>query len=146
MKKNAGKLFLTHILPITFFLTSFVNVYSQSRGFDELIIGKGGGFANSISGFLLDFDGKIYRCSGNIDCRKDTLLKSLDHKALKKLQKFVSKNTLTKIYFQEPSNIYNFIQISKDGKINKIIWNPFDNRAITKKLNKIYMKIESFVK
>jgi len=135
---------LKSFLFVLFYLPTFT--YSQNKYFNELTIGKGGGFTNLISGYVIDSLGNVFQCHGRIDCQKDSLIKTIDKKNMKKLQKYITRNSLTKISVFEPGNIYNFIQIVLADKTFKIVWNPYNKTTINKKLNQIFSKIESFVK
>lgn len=137
------------VLTFAIFIAGFVETDAQkvkSKQFLELEIGKGGGFAAAVSGFILENNGNLYRCYGSKTCTKDTLIRKLNKSELRKLDKILSTTKLLKYNIQEPGNVYNYIKITTIDTTHLIIWNPFSNSKTAKDLNKVFEKIEVFFK
>ena len=90
----------------------------------EIKFGNGGGFTGEIISYSLNEYGVIKQKSSEI--------KKINDKET--LEFFKEANKLTDYKFNEPENMYSFIEIKTKNKTNRIVWhlgsNNIDSRVI----------------
>ena len=103
---------------ICFFLTCLTLCYcttgsiAKKTGIDEIRFGNGGGFTGEIKSYLFTADNKLLEHNevlNKVDSRRTLALFNLA-KELKNYE------------FNEPQNVYSFIEIKTAEKTNRIVW------------------------
>ena len=115
------KLYLLILLPILFSCSSSKNI-SQTN-IEEISFGSGGGFTGEIKTYKITADCQLFA--------QETELKKIEAK--KTLELFKQAQELKDLNFNEPSNMYSFIEIKTKKKTNRIVWNvgsTIDNKII----------------
>ncbi|OJV24261.1 MAG: hypothetical protein BGO32_04435 [Bacteroidetes bacterium 37-13] len=103
------------ILPILIFVllnSCTPEKISVKTGVEEISFGGGGGFTGEIKNYTLTADGKLFE--------KEKELKKIDK--TKTLEIFNEAKELKDYNFNEPDNMYSFIEIKTKEKTNRIVW------------------------
>ena len=82
--------------------------------------GEGGGFTGRETTFILLDNGQIFRKEGMKD--QFTELSSISQSKAKHLYKRAEKLGLMNLDFQDPGNIYSFIEIIDGDQVRRIVW------------------------
>lgn len=94
--------------------------------------GSGGGFTGASKEYILSEDGKLYKHTENLQgISSDTLLKKISHCKTKKIFTYISKNGLTNIGLDKPSNIYSFITIYNIEGPHRLTWSKPEDAPST---------------
>ncbi|MBU3659503.1 MAG: hypothetical protein FGM14_06525 [Flavobacteriales bacterium] len=103
----------------SYILLLIVTLYSCTTSKDivkteiiEIVFGSGGGFTGEINSYKLTANGKIYN--------KESELKKI--KLKKTLTLFNQADKIKNLNFNEPGNMYSFIEIITKDNTNKIVW------------------------
>lgn len=99
-------------------------------GVEEISFGSGGGFTGAIKTYKLTADCKLYE--GKAELKKI--------KAKKTLELFNQAAELKDIKFNEPGNIYSFIEIKTKENTNKIVWG-FGSKQVDARAIELYRKL-----
>ena len=112
---------------------------TTTKDFTEIQFGGGGGFTGQITTYQLNADGTIQ----DITNGKAETLKKIEKRKVKEL--FVLAEKIKTYQFNEPENLYTFIEIkSKEGK-NKIVWNAGSTK-IDKNATALYSELMLLIK
>lgn len=84
----------------------------NKTGIEEISFGTGGGFTGKVSTYILQANGRLYK-EGNE-------FKKIGSKET--LEIFNEAKAVKEYTFNEPGNLYSFIEIKSKGKENRIVW------------------------
>lgn len=104
-------------------------------GIEEISFGNGGGFTGEVKTYKLTSDCKLFE--------KETELKNVESK--KTLELFNQAKELKDLNFNEPENMYSFIEIKTKDKTNRIVW-AYGSTAVDKNVIKLYNELLSTTK
>jgi len=104
-------------------------------GIDEIYFGSGGGFTGEVKTYTLTADNKLLEL--------DKVLKKVDSKIT--LAIFNEAKEIKDYYFNEPENMYSFIEIKTKDKTNRIVW-AFGSTKVDKKVIEIHTKLMTLIK
>lgn len=96
-------------------------------GIEEISFGNGGGFTGEVKTYKLTADCKLFE--------KETKIKKVESK--KTLELFNQAKELTDLNFNEPENMYSFIEIKTKEKTNRIVW-AYGSTTVDKKVIELY--------
>lgn len=85
----------------------------NKTGIEEIHFGYGGGFTGKSTTYLLS-------ANGQLSIQGNEVLKKIDKKAT--LIIFTEAQKIAAVSFNEPENVYSFIQIKTRNSINRIVW------------------------
>jgi hypothetical protein len=103
-------------------------------GIEEIQFGNGGGFTGAVKTHKLTADFKLYE--------KEKELKKISKK--KTLEIFNQAKDLKDFSFNEPENMYSFIEIKTKEKTNRIIW-ANGSTKVDKKIIELYNNLISTI-
>lgn len=103
------------ILCSTFLVSCF-----GTKHYTEIKFGNGGGFAGSITEYIIKPDGEILINKGFEN--NFIKFKTIKKKELKEIQKRLSELSNVPVEFNHPGNIYYFLEFKIDNELNKITW------------------------
>lgn len=103
---------------------------SVKTGIEEISFGNGGGFTGEIKTYKLTADCKLFE--------KEIELKKIESK--KTLELFNQAKELKDLNFNEPENIYSFIEIKTKEKTNRIVW-AYSSTKVDKKVIELYNEL-----
>lgn len=103
---------------------------SVKTGIDEIQFGSGGGFTGGEINYKLTADCKVIE--------KDTELKKVEFNKVLKL--FNQAQELKDLNFNEPANIYSFIEIRTKERTNRIVW-AYGSTTIDKRVIELYNEL-----
>jgi len=106
------------------------NKIALKTGIEEINFGNGGGFTGKVKTYKLTADCKLFE--------KETELKKVESK--KTLKLFNQAKELKDLKFNEPENIYSFIEIKTKEKINRIVW-AYNSTTVDKKVIELYNEL-----
>jgi hypothetical protein len=104
-------------------------------GIEEISFGNSGGFTGEVKTYKLTADCKLFE--------KETELKKVESK--KTFELFTQAKELKDLNFNEPENMYSFIEIKTKEKTNKIVW-AFGSTTVNKKVIALYNNLISTTK
>ena len=104
-------------------------------GIKEILFGNGGGFTGEMKTYKISADNKIYE--------NGKLIKTLLSKKTKTL--FKKAKYLKQIKFNEPDNMYFFIEIISNDNGNRIVWGS-NSKTVDKKVSEFYKELISTIK
>lgn len=113
--------------------------------FKKIIIGDGGGSIGLISGYSINFDGKIFLWNGKQIEENLTELNKLPSDSLIYINNIIETNKLIELKYQNPHNFYSFIKIITNNSENYIVWDPYSKDEMAKSLNDIKNNIISII-
>ncbi|MBW6483066.1 MAG: hypothetical protein K0B10_08380 [Vicingaceae bacterium] len=99
-------------------------------GIEEISFGKGGGFTGEVKTYKLTADCKLYE--------KESELKKIEPK--KTLELFNQAKEIKDYNFNEPDNMYSFIEIKTKEKTNRLVW-AFGSTKVDKKVIELYNEL-----
>jgi hypothetical protein len=99
-------------------------------GIEEISFGNGGGFTGVVNTYKLTADCKLFE--------KEKELKKVDSK--KTLKLFNQAKELKDLNFNQPENIYSFIEIKAKEKANRIVW-AYGSTTVDKKVIELYNEL-----
>ena len=107
---------------------------ASNKNFHQMKFGGGGGFTGEIKTYQLNSDGKVQEMkNGKIED-----LKKIDKQKTRKL--FELANEIKTYQFNEPDNMYSFIEIDTKGASNKIVWG-FGSVKVDKRAMELYNEL-----
>lgn len=113
-------LFLIYSFSLGLLLScaSFKVPPGQYQG-DQIFWGSGGGFVGKELGYVLLDNGEVYKLNkmGGFDA-----FKKLSTESTTQIFANAQNIGLEKIKWMKPGNTYRFIQINKEGTINRVSW------------------------
>jgi len=118
------KIIILSILLIVFNVSVFSQtIYKDSINTDFIEFGTGGGFSGESKNYVLTQTGELYIIK-NILTDKNSLvyLKKIKSCSVKKIFKFTNKKKIIEIRYNEPGNIFHYIQLSINNKKNNLVW------------------------
>lgn len=104
-------------------------------GIEEIQFGSGGGFTGEIKTYVLTADSKLFE--------KEMELKKVDSR--KTLELFNEAKGLKDYKFNEPDNLYSFIEIRTKEKTNRIVW-AFGSTKVDKKVTEFHKELMTLIK
>lgn len=104
-------------------------------GIEEISFGNGGGFTGQVKTYTLTTDDKI------LD--NGTEIKKIDSK--KTLELYTKAKKLEGYSFNTPENMYYFIEIKTNGKVNRIVWGS-NSTTVDKSVSELYNQLTSTTK
>lgn len=96
-------------------------------GVEEIIFGNGGGFTGEVKTYKLTADCKLFE--------KETEIEKVESK--KTMELFNQAKELKDLNFNEPENMYSFIEIKTKEKTNRIVW-AYGSTKVDKKVIELY--------
>ena len=96
-------------------------------GIEEISFGNGGGFTGEVKTYKLTADCKLLE--------KEAKLNKVESK--KTLELFNQAKELKDLNFNQPENLYSFIEIKTKEKTNRIVW-AFGSTTVDKKVIELY--------
>jgi hypothetical protein len=99
---------------------------------EEILFGSGGGFAGQINTYKLTADGKVFFNNDQIQVMDSTPVSSLFEQA----QQWLS------YHFDQPDNMYNFLEIRTKERSNRIVWG-MTSTEIDPQLKAFYEKLNT---
>lgn len=139
---------MKHFTPILLVLTFvFVGCSSQEKLAKykdvEIIFGNGGGYTGQEITYSLSSDGTLKMT----DRLKNETVEITKLKANKTLELFekLSELNIAGLEFNKPGNMYSFIQETKDGKSQKIVWGDGQEMP-PKAILDYYQLLNSYIK
>ncbi len=136
---------LGNLLP-SWLLLILLACMSKNFVFTRLQIVQGGGFTGMYYGYIIQSDGKVFKCEGKETCDSVNIFKTLTPKEIRDLNEIIVQYKLLELDYQSPHNISRKMILNFGSSTKIFIWNPFSKDSIEEKLSEIYEKIESFVK
>ena len=97
-------------------------------GIEEISFGNGGGFTGEVKTYKLTADCKLF----------EKELKKVESK--KTLELFNQAKELKDLNFNEPENMYSFIEIKTKEKTNRIVW-AYGSTTVDKKVIELYNEL-----
>jgi hypothetical protein len=122
------------LLPLIFYSCAADKLVSQT-GIDEISFGGGGGFTGQVSNFKLTSDGELF----------DKIKKIKEVNSKITLEVFEKAQELKDYSFNSPDNMYSFIEIKSEGKINRIVWS-LSSPEIEKKVTDLHKSLMLLIK
>ena len=104
-------------------------------GIDEISFGYGGGFTGEVKTYNLTAKSKL------IELEKE--LKKIDSKTT--LSIFNDAKAIKDYTFNEPENMYSFIEIKTKDKTNRIVW-AFSSKKVYKKATELHKRLMTLIK
>lgn len=117
------------------FLSSCATSKIAKTGIEQISFGSGGGFTGEVKTYTLTSDSKLLE--------KGNELKKLDSK--KTLDLFNQAKELRDYNFNEPDNMYSFIEIKTKEKTNRIVW-ALGSTTVDKRAIELYSNLISTTK
>jgi len=112
-----------------------MNTKSISRtGIESIRFGNGGGFTGAVTAYILSANGQLNKVEGN----KNVLIKTVDNKMVKDF--FEKASELKNYQFNEPENVYSFLEIQTKENKQNITWG-FGSTKIDSRVKKLYDKL-----
>jgi hypothetical protein len=96
---------------------------AQDKG-EQLHFGQGGGFTGALTYYILLDDGRIFSRGAD---STDTYLTTLERPLTRQLFAHYRQVGLDKQQFNEPGNLYRFLELHVDGaRVNRMTWGAED--------------------
>ena len=96
---------------------------------DLIVIGEGGGFTGIETRYFFLQTGQVFQQRG-----QDTLLiemPSIDRKIFRQAISTILQLGLVDYVYQNPGNVYKFLQVKLEGKENRIVWGNAGDKVKT---------------
>lgn len=127
------------LLLLTLITLVFTSCMTKNKlaktGIDEIHFGSGGGFTGEVKTYILTAGNKILEL--------DNELKKVDSKTT--LAIFNEAKEIKDYSFNEPENMYSFIEIKTKDKTNRIVW-AFGSTTVDKKVIELHKKLMNLIK
>ena len=117
--------------------------YDENPG-AKIVFGEGGGFAGTVTKYSIFDNGQVFVQEG-FDASTANETTSLKKKEAKKLLKELKKLNFTKIKYNKPGNVYQFIGLQLKDSMHKVQW-PLNDKNINAAVPALYKKLTSLVK
>lgn len=111
-----------------------INACSKQSDVTEINFGGGGGFTGAITTFKLRADGNLSEIKNN----QESNIKTISKKQMTEILDLVNKVKTSS--FNEPDNIYSFIEICSAKEKNRIVWG-LGSKGIDKNITELYNKL-----
>jgi hypothetical protein len=129
------KYFLLSILIPFLYSCNTVKKINET-GYSYISFGNGGGVTNNILTYTIFPDGKFVSKNSLTD--KTKLLLNLKLKQVNEIYLKIKNSGIDTINYKNPGNIFYFIDIEKNNKINRIVWRDKDINIPDKVINVYY--------
>ncbi len=126
----------TFILICVILSSCFSGKNVSTTGIEEVRFGYGGGFTGKSTTYLLS-------ANGQLSVQGTEVLKKIDKKAT--LIIFKEAQKIASVAFNEPDNVYSFVQIKTKNSINRIVW-AFGSTNVPKEVVLLYDQLISLTK
>jgi hypothetical protein len=125
-----------YLLTIFFLVNACVTSnIANKTGIESIRFGSGGGFTGVVKTYTLSSDSKV--------SEKDKLITII--KKEETLAIFNQAKELKDFEWNEPENIYSFIEIITKDKTNRIVWGGGSSK-VDKKIVELYKNLTSSIK
>jgi len=125
------------------FLSSILISCSSSRivpiEIEKINFGYGGGFTGAVKSYSLEADGQLRQ----VEWEKDTLVKRIDVAVTQQL--FERSKEFISYQFNEPGNMYSFLEIQSKKNTQKIMWG-MNSQRVEKKVMQLYNELIALTK
>lgn len=108
---------------------------TKRTGISEIRFGSGGGFTGKIKTYIFTPDRKLLDNNG--------VLELVDSRKTQEI--FQLAATLKDYEFNEPENMYSFIEIQTKDKTNRIVWSPASS-TVDPRVIELYQKLKAITK
>ncbi len=140
IKKN---LFVASIALVVLILSNCsVNKSLNNKLVNEITFGSGGGFTGAVIKYQIKSSGEITKIN-SID-NKTILLKTINKRKFREINKKVNKLTETQLKYNQPENIYYFIEI--DNGVKTIITWGENNKEAPLEIKQLYAYLSTLIK
>lgn len=102
---------------------------------EEITFGSGGGFTGQIRIYTLTSEGELFE--------NDESIKNISSRHKREL--FTKATELVDYSYNEPGNIYSFVQIKSNNKTNRIVW-KYQAADLDQKVLSLYNSLMSITK
>ena len=121
------------LLICLFFSCTLPNIQNRT-GIQEIAFGSGGGFAGQFQKYKLMPDGRI------LDGEK--VMAVIDYR--KTFSIYKEAGELKDIQYNEPGNMYYFVEIISGSKSNQLVW-EYGSTAVNPKTTRLYNQLISLI-
>ena len=127
--------FLSLLLLLVTLNSCVMNRIAQRTGIDDISFGSGGGFTGEVKTYRLSADCKLF--DGEIEMNPIEFGKTSTI--------FKNAAALKDLKFNEPENMYSFIEIKSKESTNRIVW-AFGSTSVDKKVIELYNELLTTIK
>lgn len=140
------KLFILSLFLITFQVTGLCQtIRKDSIKTNYIEFGSGGGFSGASKNYILTQSGELYKIKNILaDGNTLTYLKKIKNRTLRKIFRYVEKEGIDGLTYNEPGNIYHYITISLNTKKNHLVWSDH-NAATPEKIRILSIKLNNLL-
>ena len=136
-------LFIASIALVVLILSNCsANRSLSNKIVNEITFGSGGGFTGAVIKYQIKSNGEITKIN-SID-NKTLLVKTINKRKFREINKKVNKLTETQLKYNQPENIYYFIEIDNGVKTN-ITWGE-NNKEAPLEIKQLYVYLNSLIK
>lgn len=107
-------------------LTFLFSCKTSKLPFSSIEFGSGGGFTGREKTYTLTEEGKIQLTESTQGTKKNAEVRSLSGKEKKEISSAIKEFESKNIIYNQPGNIYNFIEIKVDSDTYRYAWSPSD--------------------
>jgi hypothetical protein len=134
-----------YYLLLVFLLFSSCNLQKKisETGYSAIQFGSGGGVANNVTSYSLLPDGEIWMF--NSITKDSSLVKRIPAKEVLALFQMVKKKGLDTLHYNNPDNMYHFIEVDGPDKSSKIIWGQ-NNVVPSEEVLELYKHLTQIIK
>lgn len=127
--------FFSLLLLLVTLNSCVMNRIAKRTGIDDISFGNGGGFTGEVKTYRLSADCKLFE--GELEIKKNELRKT---SAI-----FISAKAFKDLKFNEPENMYSFIEIKSKEGTNRIVW-AHGSTSVDKKVIELYNELITTIK
>ncbi len=109
---------------------------------NEITFGSGGGFTGAVIKYQIKSSGEVTRF--NTIENKTLLIKQIDNRELRNINKKINKLTETQLKFNQPENLYYFIEL--DNGVKTIITWGENNKEVPLEITQLYTYLNKLIK
>jgi len=110
---------------------------SKKLLYNSVEFGSGGGFTGMEKVYGFTENGEIYTTEGFHGSKSQEKIGTLRKSEIKNINKELKKIKVTSLKYNKPGNVFNFIEIEKDGKTYRYVWNS-GNKDTPSALKNLY--------
>lgn len=132
--KPIGYLFISVLGMLVFTHCHVKN--NTAKGYETILFGSGGGFTGMVKSYRLDSKGIL------VSEKDNQTIRTVSSRKFKEINKKLDEAGALDISFNQPGNFYYFLEVSKNGKTNRITWSD-QNKAPAPIVN-IYKDLSAF--
>jgi len=140
---SSNSLFLASIAMIVLtFSNCSMNKPLNDKLVNEITFGSGGGFTGAVIKYQIKSSGEVLKFS-SIE-NKTILIKQINKREYNEINKKVNKLTETQLKYNQPENIYYFIEI--DNGVKTIITWGENNKEAPLEIKQLYAYLSTLIK